>query len=292
MPVEGNRSNLGRSRGAYPTPFLMMSNQLVSLEIPTTSARCPRCLIQFPITAATMLSIPTPAADAPAHERYHFKPLLGSSHWWALKQLGGNVTGKRILDIGAGGGGIGRAIRAENPEKLVAVEIDTRSHSVLQEAYDVVATDIAPVSDQRFDWIVLLDVLEHLPKPVDYLRGLRGLMSPHGKILISVPNVAHWSVRFPLFFLGSFEYQALGIMDGSHLQFFSRKGFLRLCKSLPGTTISELSASIEPFELALPRYLSDNFIYRALLPVRHRLACLLPGLMAYQHLAVVQASEV
>jgi 2-polyprenyl-3-methyl-5-hydroxy-6-metoxy-1,4-benzoquinol methylase len=238
-----------------------------------------------------MLSIPTPAVDAPSHERYHFKPLRGSSHWWAINQLTGNVAGKRILDIGAGGGGIGRAIRPEHPEKLVAVEIDTRSHSVLQECYDVVTTDIAPVSDLRFDWIVLLDVLEHLPKPFDYLKGLRDLMSPQGKILISVPNVAHWSVRFPLFFLGSFEYQALGIMDGSHLQFFSRKGFMRLCKSLPRTEISELSASIEPFELALPRYLSDNCIYRGLLPVRHRLACFLPGLFAYQHLAVLQASE-
>jgi 2-polyprenyl-3-methyl-5-hydroxy-6-metoxy-1,4-benzoquinol methylase len=241
------------------------------------------------IATITMLSIPTPAADAPSHERYHFKPLLGSSHWWALRQLRGNVSGKRILDIGAGGGGIGRAVRGEHPEKLVAVEIDTRSHPVLQECYDVVTSDITPVSNLRFDWIVLLDVLEHLPKPFDYLQGLRGLLNPGGKILISVPNVAHWSVRLPLFFLGSFEYQALGIMDGTHLHFFSRKGFLRLCKSLPNTDIVELSASIEPFELALPRYMSDNFIYRALLPVRHWLSCLLPGLMAYQHLGVLQA---
>jgi 2-polyprenyl-3-methyl-5-hydroxy-6-metoxy-1,4-benzoquinol methylase len=242
-------------------------------------------------TITAMLSIPKPAFDAPSHERYHFKPLRGSSHWWALNHLRGHVAGKRILDIGAGGGCIGQAVRSEHPEKLIAVEIDTRSHSVLEECYDLVTTDIASVSAFRFDWIVLLDVLEHLPKPFDYLKGLRALMSPHGRILISVPNVAHWSVRFPLFFLGSFEYQALGIMDGSHLQFFSRKGFLRLCRSLPNSKIAELSASIEPFELALPRYLSDNFIYRALLPVRQRLACVLPGLMAYQNLAVLQASE-
>lgn len=238
-----------------------------------------------------MLSIPTPAADAPAHERYHFKPLRGSSHWWALNQLRGDVTGKSILDIGAGGGGIGRAIHPENPDNLVAVEIDTRSHDVLKEWYSMVVPDIAPVADRRFDWIVLLDVLEHLPKPFAYLQGLRSLMKPGGKILISVPNVAHWSVRFPLFFWGSFEYQALGIMDGSHLHFFSRKGFLRLCKSLPNTTISELSASIEPFELALPSYLSDNSLYKALLPLRHHTACLLPGLMAYQHLAIIQATD-
>lgn len=238
-----------------------------------------------------MLSILKEASDAPAHERYHFKPLRGSSHWWALQQLNGRVQGKRILDIGAGGGGIGRAIRGEQPEQLVAVEIDTRSHSVLQEYYDLVTTDIEPLSDLRFDWILLLDVLEHLPKPLQYLQGLRSLLAPGGAILVSVPNVAHWSVRFPLFFLGSFEYQALGIMDGTHLQFFSRKGFLKLCTSVQRSRITEVSASIEPFELALPRWASDNALYRLVLPVRHRVACSLPGLMAYQHLAVIRADD-
>lgn len=235
-----------------------------------------------------MLSILTQSSDAPVHERYHFKPLRGSSHWWALQHLTGHVSGKRILDIGAGGGGIGRSIKGEHPAQLVAVEIDTRAHTVLRQSYDLVTADIDDVVNQRFDWIILLDVLEHLPKPLPYLQSLRALLHPGGAILISVPNVAHWSVRFPLFFLGSFEYQALGIMDGTHLQFFSRKGFLRLCKSLPETTIAEVSASIEPFELALPRYLSENPLYRLLLPLRHALARCLPGLMAYQHLAVIR----
>jgi 2-polyprenyl-3-methyl-5-hydroxy-6-metoxy-1,4-benzoquinol methylase len=238
-----------------------------------------------------MLSILKEITDVPAHERYHFKPLRGSSHWWALQKLRGQVTGKRVLDIGAGGGGIGRAIKTEQPQQLVAVELDTRSHGVLQQSYDLVTTDVSPLSDVRFDWILLLDVLEHLPKPLQYLQGLRSLLAPGGAILVSVPNVAHWSVRFPLFFLGSFEYQALGIMDGTHLQFFSRKGFIRLCSCLQDTKITEMSASIEPFELALPRWASDNALYRLLLPVRHRLARTFPGLMAYQHLAVIRASE-
>jgi 2-polyprenyl-3-methyl-5-hydroxy-6-metoxy-1,4-benzoquinol methylase len=237
-----------------------------------------------------MLSILKQAADVPVHERYHFKPLRGSSHWWAVRHLTGKVSGKRILDIGAGGGGIGRAVKKESPRELVAVEIDTRAHPLLQESYNLVTEDLSAVGSAPFDWIILLDVLEHLPKPLQYLQGLRALLSPGGSMLISVPNVAHWSVRFPLFFLGSFEYQALGIMDGTHLQFFSRKGFLRLCRSLPETKITEISASIEPFELALPSYVADTAAYRMLLPVRHSLACLLPGLMAYQHLAVVKST--
>lgn len=235
-----------------------------------------------------MLSIPEQSKAAPVHEKYHFKPLLGSSHWWALRHLRGRVAGKRVLDIGAGGGGIGRAIRGEGPLEMVAVEIDTRSHPILQESYDLVTADISAISEMRFDWIILLDVLEHLPNPRQYLQGLKSLLNPGGLILISVPNVAHWSVRFPLFFLGSFEYQSLGILDGTHLQFFSRRSFVKLCQSLPDSEIAELSASIEPFELALPRWASDNFLYKALLPFRHWIACALPGLMAYQNLAVIR----
>ncbi|MFN4897200.1 MAG: class I SAM-dependent methyltransferase [Pseudomonadota bacterium] len=238
-----------------------------------------------------MLSILSQPHDAPVHERYNFKPLRGSSHWWALSHLTESVAGKHILDVGAGGGGIGKAIRPQGPEKLIAVEIDTRAHPVLRQHYDMVISDISSVSQMRFDWIILLDVLEHLPKPLEYLQGLQKLLNPGGRILISVPNVAHWSVRFPLFFFGSFEYQARGIMDGTHLQFFCRKTFLRLCRSLPETNVAQLSSSIEPFELALPKWISNNPIYRGLIPIRLRLACLLPGLMAYQHLALLRSKD-
>lgn len=238
-----------------------------------------------------MFSILTQGLDAPVHERYLFKPLRGSSHSWALQQLRGRVTGKKILDVGAGGGGIGRAIRGEHPDHLAAVEIDTRAHSILQSWYDRVEIDLTPISGMRFDWIVLLDIIEHLPDPLEYLIKLRNLLNPGGQLLLSVPNVAHWSVRFPLFFLGRFEPRTLGILDSTHLHFFSRKKFLKLCSSIPEASITSLSATIEPFELALPSWISTNFLYRALLPIRHSIACSLPGLMAYQHLAVIQATS-
>jgi SAM-dependent methyltransferase len=230
-------------------------------------------------------------SDIPAHERYHFKPLSGSSHAWALKHLTPIIRDRSLLDIGAGSGWLGRRLRLEHPQELVAVEIDTRSHGVLEDTYDRVLTDIYALREDSFDFIVLLDVLEHLPKPIDFLKYVRALLKPNGKILVSVPNVAHWSVRFPLFFLGRFEYSSLGIMDGTHLQFFSRRGFLNLCNSVPNCGIEEVSASIEPFELALPRWAWDNPLYRALLPVRQTAARTLPGLMAYQHLGIVSDKQ-
>ncbi len=252
-----------------------------------------RCSILGPATAVfriikLMLSILSKDINTPVHERYNFKPLMGSSHWWALKHLKGQVAGKKVLDVGAGGGGIGRSIRAEVPQKLVAVEIDLRAHETLKNHYDLVTTDIEPVRSERFDWIIILDVLEHLPKPALFLNELRGLLAPGGSIMISVPNVAHWSVRIPLFFWGSFEYRSVGIMDGTHLQFFSRNSLKKMCRNVEGTKIVELSASIEPFELALPHWASNNRLYRWLLPFRHLLARTFPGLMAYQHLAILR----
>lgn len=238
-----------------------------------------------------MLAILDQLTDAPAHERYRFKPLLGSSHSWALGKLKDEISGAALLDVGAGAGWLGQALSGSGASKLVAVEIDTRAYPTLSKHYNLVVPDLASLSGQRFDKVVLLDVLEHLPRPLDYLRELRTLLAPGGEILISVPNVAHWSVRFPLFFCGSFEYRSLGIMDGTHLQFFSRKGFLKLCRGVPECGIVEVSASIEPFELALPSWASDNFLYRAALPARHWLARALPGLMAYQHLALLRANS-
>lgn len=228
---------------------------------------------------------------AGAHERYPFKPLQGSSHSWALSHLKGSVAGKRVLDVGAGSGWLGAAIRSEAPGALIAIEIDPLAYPTLSGIYDHVYTDPSPLIGQQFDFIMLLDVLEHVSDPLLFLRALRTNLAPGGRILISVPNVAHWSVRLPLFFWGSFEYKNLGIMDRTHLQFFSRRSFRRLCESLSDCTLRTLSASIEPFELALPKWVSQSPAYASLIPARLRIARALPGLMAYQHLAVIEAPQ-
>ena len=234
---------------------------------------------------ASAMDLPLEAAP---QERYIFKPLCGSSHFWALQQLKGRVAGTRVLDIGAGGGGIGRSIRPEKPAQLVAIEIDLRAQLPLQELYDEVHGDLSPLKGRQFDTIILLDVLEHMSDPFAFLSRVQELLAPNGLIIISVPNVAHWSVRFPLFFCGRFEYRSRGILDRTHLQFFSRRRFLDLCSALAGCRIERLSASIEPVELILPTLLTANPIFSALSRCRSFIAELLPGLMGYQHLALLK----
>lgn len=238
-----------------------------------------------------MLANDSTTDQLPVHKKYQFKPLKGSSHRWALDQLRGNVATSRILDVGAGGGGLGRCLREEGPRSLVAVEPDLRAHETLSGTYDKVYSGIDLVEGVLFDWILVMDVLEHTPSPESFLRQIRRLLAPGGKILISVPNVAHWSVRIPLFFFGRFEYQPMGIMDRTHLHFFYKRSFQRLCSSLPGCRVVLRSASIEPFELALPAWLGRSFLYRALIPLRLSVARMFPSLFAYQLLAVVEALD-
>src|SRR5262245_42234591 len=72
----------------------------------------------------------------------------------------------------------------------------------------------------RFDTIVLADVIEHLPDPAEMVSLLKQGLVPDGSIVASVPNVAHWFVRIDLL-RGSFNYQEMGIMDATHLRWFT-----------------------------------------------------------------------
>lgn len=226
--------------------------------------------------------------DAAPQERYVFKPSFGSSHHWALSQLRGTAHGVRLLDIGAGGGGMGQALLPEGPAQLVAVEIDPRAQALLRNLYGEVYSSIEPLLGRQFDTILLLDVLEHMSDPFGFLQQVEKLLSPSGRIVISVPNVAHWSVRFSLFFLGRFEYRSRGILDRTHLQFFSRRRFREMCASLKSCSEEALGASIEPVELVLPAWASKNPLFSGLSRLRAAFARLVPGLMAYQHLVVLR----
>jgi 2-polyprenyl-3-methyl-5-hydroxy-6-metoxy-1,4-benzoquinol methylase len=74
--------------------------------------------------------------------------------------------------------------------------------------------------DTKFDLITFGDVLEHLVDPSATLREAKTLLNPGGRILISLPNIAHWSIRAKLL-LGRWEYQPTGLMDYTHLRFFT-----------------------------------------------------------------------
>lgn len=87
-----------------------------------------------------------------------------------------------------------------------------------------------PFEDNSIDLILCLDVLEHLVDPWSVLRKLHNLLKPGGVIICSIPNVRNFRVLLPLVIMGNWKYQKYGILDKTHLRFFTKKSSIQLIK--------------------------------------------------------------
>jgi 2-polyprenyl-3-methyl-5-hydroxy-6-metoxy-1,4-benzoquinol methylase len=92
--------------------------------------------------------------------------------------------------------------------------------------------------DEQFDVIMFADVLEHLKGPGAVLTRVRDLIAPRGYVVASIPNVAHGSVALDLL-RGNFTYRSLGLLDDTHLRFFTKRTLYDLFEA-SGYVVSEL----------------------------------------------------
>lgn len=147
-----------------------------------------------------------------------------TSHAQMIEVLG---SGKDVLDVGCATGYLAQAM-SQRGYRVSGVEFDAASAEVARPHLDrLVVGDlqtldlVAELGEEQFDTLVLGDVLEHLVEPVEVLRRALPLLKPGGSVVISVPNVAHGSVRLALL-QGSWTYRDLGLLDATHLRFFTR----------------------------------------------------------------------
>ena len=94
-----------------------------------------------------------------------------------------------------------------------------------------VETMLFPDNDFTFDYIIFSDSLEHLLNPDQVLERVAKLLNHNGSLLISMPNVRNFRVTFPLLFRDSWEYQDEGLLDRTHLRFFTYKSLINLVSS-------------------------------------------------------------
>lgn len=134
---------------------------------------------------------------------------------------------KRVLDVGCGFGGLGKLLRGRQVEKLYGIEINPNASSYLKEIYDqhwigsVEDIDL-PVDFPKFDCIIFADVLEHLVDPWSILIQYSELLLDDGKIVASIPNVQNLGLIYGLLFKGRWTYGDSGLLDRTHLRFFTR----------------------------------------------------------------------
>lgn len=145
------------------------------------------------------------------------------------------ATASRILDVGCGAGALGGRLKAERPVEVIGVEMDPAAAEAAGRVLDRVhpgdiETLTLPYAAGSFDGIILADVLEHLRDPWGLLGRLSPLLSPEGRLIASLPNVRHWSVVRGLL-EGDWTYLPAGILDCTHLRFFTRRSGQALIES-------------------------------------------------------------
>ena len=155
------------------------------------------------------------------HSRREIRSLLPSS-------------ASQILEVGPGGGFTLSWLKSIYPNATtVGVEINQGLESQLRKnADEAIVGNIDECMfrlGKRFDLILLLDVLEHVPDPTRTLQSItKLLLTDGGRVIVSVPNIAHLSVTLPLLFQRKFTYRESGILDRTHLKFFVEDTAVRL----------------------------------------------------------------
>lgn len=143
-------------------------------------------------------------------------------------------TDKTVLEVGCATGYVSKVMKEQlncivtgiEKEPDAAKEAQKYCHKVL--IGDVEKIDILKaLNDEKFDVIIFGDVLEHLITPKEILIKMKYLLNDNGYILASIPNIAHISVALELL-EGKFEYRSLGLLDDTHLRFFSKENIQRL----------------------------------------------------------------
>jgi 2-polyprenyl-3-methyl-5-hydroxy-6-metoxy-1,4-benzoquinol methylase len=213
---------------------------------------------------------------------YPIKQSKYSSHYYARRMVGTNQT---VLDLGCGEGffaselvkdgnkvtGIdNRVLPAENSvfEQYFAADLDQGMGAAVEE-----------LRGARFNRVLLLDVLEHLRRPDEIVKECHAVLKREGFLIVSVPNVANIAIRLMLLF-GRFNYTERGILDKTHVRFFTRKTARRLLEE-NGYSIVEEKLTVIPLELILS-WSPDNLLLRIMNRVLALTTWMMPGLFGYQ----------
>ncbi|MGE3809183.1 MAG: methyltransferase domain-containing protein, partial [Gemmataceae bacterium] len=183
---------------------------------------------------------------------YPLKKSKNSSHYHCRRLVG---IGKSVLDIGCGEGYFAAELQKRGNR---VVGVDALDRPVCAEALDdYIRADledglesvVSQLRGRTFDIILFQDVLEHVREPERLLRECRPLLRPEGKVIVSLPNVANITVRLALL-LGRFQYTNRGILDRTHLRFFTRSTARQLLAD-HGLQIVKEKTTVMPVELAL-----------------------------------------
>ncbi len=224
----------------------------------------------------------------------------------AIVQL--DLSRKRILDVGCGTGLLGRELKKKG-NYVFGIDSSEQELAIAKTRLDG-TKQLDITSDElnlpgSFDVLIFADILEHLPNPFFVLKRFLPLLSPGGMVIVSVPNVACYSMRLGLLF-GQFNYTDFGLLDKTHLRFFTKKTSRQLIQNA-GLNIMKISITpyfIRPLFRIWRKIRGGNIhgdteekilnsqtflIYaRFVFPIERLVAKICPSLFAYQFVIVAK----
>jgi 2-polyprenyl-3-methyl-5-hydroxy-6-metoxy-1,4-benzoquinol methylase len=216
---------------------------------------------------------------------YTIKTDRYSSHSVILKWLTNLPNKTKVIEVGIAEGILGKLDRNRNYQ-LVGIELNESWAIQANDYYDkVIIGDIRNLDKEIFndvDCIILADVLEHLSDPNAVLNRIREFIPSECVVILSVPNIANLWVRINLLF-GKFNYSERGILDKTHLRFFTKDTFNQLIRE---SNLDIINLDYTPIPLGLVHsFFIDNKVGMVLFKFLNFLSHKFPTLLSYQLIA-------
>lgn len=198
-----------------------------------------------------------------------------SSHTMAIKNVKSNSS---VIDIGGGQGLIARELKKKSCYIAGIDQCELQNTDFYDEYFqkDIDTADF-DFDFSKFDTILMLDIIEHLSNPEEFLDNLRkrtGLNQPN--IIVTSPNIAFWIIRLQLL-LGQFNYGKQGILDKTHKRLFTFKTIKKLFEQT-GYEIIKVSGIPAPF----PKAFGINLLSKLMIEINRCLIFLSKSLFSYQ----------
>jgi 2-polyprenyl-3-methyl-5-hydroxy-6-metoxy-1,4-benzoquinol methylase len=221
-------------------------------------------------------------------EEYGFKQ-EDSSHAVILKWLANRPKG-RLLDLGCSSGLLSERARALGHEvigvDLLALDgIQDRVDRFIQANLDS-GLPAEVIDDGPYDIVVAADILEHIRDPERLLADASQLLTPGGVLISSVPNFSHWYARGKIA-TGRFDYDQRGILDKTHVRFFTRRTLTRTLEESGFRQIRQEVTGL-PLDVLLP---GDGRLRRGLRSMDTALVAMRPTLFGYQFVTMSERAD-
>lgn len=213
-----------------------------------------------------------------ANPKYHFKPNFLSTHSKAFEYIKNNST---VLDIGCNNGRFLEFLKKKKNCKVYGIDKKYKNKKILKFDLDL---GLPNINYKKYDYIVMLDVIEHLNKPEEFLNNLVKKIKSNKKVkvIFSTPNVAFFPIRLSLLF-GNFNYASKGILDFTHKRLFTFFSFKSLLIDSNFKIIKNFGIPA-PF----PAVLGEGLFSNTLLKINYYLIKISKKLFSFQMIFIVK----